>query len=150
MGISITDKRLLKMNAYINGQWVASDQGTTLDVTNPATGEVIARVANCGTAETRRAIEAAQVAQRGWAQTSIKERSAILRRWFNLMMENQEDLAQILTAEQGKPLAEARGEIAMIKVSSMTASSESTTTTTTLPTTTTDTIPPLLLLLLLH
>lgn len=112
MGISITDRRLLKMNAYINGQWVVSDQGTTLDVTNPATGEVIARVAKCGTAETRRAIEAAQTAQRSWARTSIKERSAILRRWFNLMMENQEDLAQILTAEQGKPLAEARGEIA--------------------------------------
>jgi len=112
VGISITDRRLLKMNAYINGQWVVSDQGTTLDVTNPATGEVIARVAKCGTAETRRAIEAAQTAQRSWARTSIKERSAILRRWFNLMMENQEDLAQILTAEQGKPLAEARGEIA--------------------------------------
>jgi len=112
VSISITDKRLLKTGAYINGQWTAADQGSTLDVTNPATGEVIARVANCGTAETRRAIEAAQAAQPGWSQTSIKERSSILRKWFNLMMENQEDLAQILTAEQGKPLAEARGEIA--------------------------------------
>ena len=112
MGVSIVDKRLLKTGAYINGQWTASDQGTTLDVINPATGEIIARVASCGTAETRRAIEAAQTAQRDWSQTPIKERSAILRKWFNLMMQNQEDLAQILTAEQGKPLAEARGEIA--------------------------------------
>ena len=112
MGISITDKHLLKTGAYINGRWTASDSETTLDVTDPATGEVIARVANCGTAETRRAIEAAQTAQTEWGQTSIKVRSAILRKWFNLMMENQEDLAQILTAEQGKPLAEARGEIA--------------------------------------
>jgi succinate-semialdehyde dehydrogenase/glutarate-semialdehyde dehydrogenase len=83
-----------------------------LAVTNPATGEVIARVASCGSTETRRAIEAAQAAQVDWRRTSIKERAAILRRWFNLMMENQEDLAKILTAEQGKPLAEARGEIA--------------------------------------
>jgi len=112
VGISLTDKGLLKTGAYINGQWVASDSGDTLDVTNPATGEVIARVASCGTAETRRAIEVAQAAQLEWCQRSIKERAAILRKWFNLMMDAQEDLAQILTAEQGKPLAEARGEIA--------------------------------------
>jgi len=111
MAIELADKSLFKTGAYINGQWVASDRGETLDVTNPATGEVIAQVASCGTDETRRAIEAAQVAQLNWRQTPIKERSAILRKWFNLMMENQEDLAQILTAEQGKPLAEARGEI---------------------------------------
>ena len=110
--ISLADKNLLKTGAYINGQWVASDQGDTLAVTNPATGEVIANVASCGTAETRRAMEAAQVAQLDWRQRSIKERSVILRKWFNLMMESQEDLAKILTAEQGKPLAEARGEIA--------------------------------------
>jgi len=112
MSVSITDKRLLKTGAYINGRWTASDDESTRDVTNPATGEVIARVANCGTAETRRAIEAAQAAQKDWSQTPIKTRSAILRKWFDLMMENQEDLAQILTAEQGKPLTEARGEIA--------------------------------------
>lgn len=111
MSISLTDKNLLKTGAYINGQWVASDQGDTLAVTNPATGEVIAQVASCGGAETRRAIEAAQAAQLDWRQRSIKERATILRKWFNLMMENQEDLAKILTAEQGKPLAEARGEI---------------------------------------
>jgi succinate-semialdehyde dehydrogenase/glutarate-semialdehyde dehydrogenase len=112
VAISIADKSLLKTDAYINGQWVASDQGDTLAVTNPATGEIIARVASCGTVETRRAIEAAQIAQVDWRQRSIKERAIILRKWFNLMMESQEDLAQILTAEQGKPLAEARGEIA--------------------------------------
>jgi succinate-semialdehyde dehydrogenase/glutarate-semialdehyde dehydrogenase len=112
VNIPIADKSLVKTKAYINGQWVDSDSGETLAVTNPATGQVIAHVASCGTAETRRAIEAAQVAQIDWRQRSIKERSAILRKWFNLMMENQEDLAQILTAEQGKPLAEARGEIA--------------------------------------
>ena len=111
MAVSLNDTSLLKTGAYINGQWVASNSGDTLDVTNPATGEVIARVASCGTAETRRAIEAAEAAQLEWRQKSIKERAVILRKWFNLMMESQEDLAQILTAEQGKPLAEARGEI---------------------------------------
>jgi len=112
MGLNLTDGRLVRAGAYIDGRWTPSDDGSTLDIRNPATGEVVASVANCGTAETRRAIEAAQAAQAGWAQTPVKARSAILRRWFNLMMENQEDLAQILTAEQGKPLAEARGEIA--------------------------------------
>jgi len=112
MQISLTDNNLLKTGAYINGQWLDSDNGDTLAVTNPATGDLIAHVASCGTAETRRAIEAAQSAQLDWRQRSIKDRAAILRRWFNLMMENQEDLAKILTAEQGKPLAEARGEIA--------------------------------------
>ena len=112
MSFSLADINLLKTGAYINGQWVASDTGATLDVTNPATNEVIARVASCGTAETRRAIEAAQIAQIEWRNKPIKERAAILRRWFNLMMDAQEDLAQILTAEQGKPLEEARGEIA--------------------------------------
>jgi succinate-semialdehyde dehydrogenase/glutarate-semialdehyde dehydrogenase len=110
--LSISDKGLLRAGAYINGLWTTSDSGETLEVTNPATAQIISRVAKCGTAETRRAIEAAQAAQLEWRQTSIKERSAILRKWFNLMMESQEDLAQILTAEQGKPLAEARGEIA--------------------------------------
>jgi len=103
---------LLKTQAHINGVWVDADNGETLAVTNPATGELIAEVAKCGTAETRRMIEAAAAAQKLWAQSAVKERAAVLRRWFNLVMENQEDLAQILTAEQGKPLAEARGEIA--------------------------------------
>ncbi len=112
MGISLADKGLFRTEAYINGQWVGADSGETLDVFNPATGEVLAKVAKCGTAETRRAIEAAAAAQIEWRDRPVKERSAILRRWFGLMMAAQEDLAQILTAEQGKPLAEARGEIA--------------------------------------
>ena len=112
MTIPVADSGLIKTGAYINGQWVAADDGGLLDVTNPATGQVIAKVARCGAAETRRAIEAAHKAQIEWKQQSVKERSAIMRSWFDLMMENQEDLAQILTAEQGKPLAEARGEIA--------------------------------------
>ena len=108
----LNDSSLLKTQAHINGVWVDADNGETLAVTNPATGELIAEVAKCGTAETRRMIEAAAAAQKLWAQSAVKERAAVLRRWFNLVMENQEDLAQILTAEQGKSLAEARGEIA--------------------------------------
>lgn len=108
----LDDGLLLKAGAYIDGGWVSADDGTTLPVVNPSSGSVIAEVARCGTNETRRAIEAAEVAHKSWSRTTAKERAAILRRWFDLMMENQEDLAKILTAEQGKPLAEARGEIA--------------------------------------
>ena len=110
--MQISDQGLLKTQAYVDGQWIDGDSGETLAVLNPATGETIAEIAKCGTAETRRAIAAAGRAQVGWRQKSGKERAAVLRQWFNLMMESQEDLAQILTAEQGKPLAEARGEIA--------------------------------------
>ncbi len=110
--MQISDKALLKTKAYVDGQWIDADSGETHPVINPATGEVIADIAKCGTAETRRAIEAAEKAQVIWRKKPAKERAAILRKWFNLMMEAQEDLAQILTAEQGKPLAESRGEIA--------------------------------------
>ena len=110
--MQLEDNSLLKSQAHINGQWLDADSGETLAVTNPATGGTIAEVAKCGTAETRRMIEAAAVAQKQWAKSTIKERAAVLRRWFDLVMENHEDLAQILTAEQGKPLAEARGEVA--------------------------------------
>jgi len=112
MSIKLSDQALLRTQAYINGQWVDADNGATLAITNPANGEVIAEVARCGTAETRRAIEAADAALPTWRAKTAKERAAYLRKWFNLMMEAQEDLAIILTAEQGKPLAEARGEIA--------------------------------------
>jgi len=112
MSIQISDQALLKTQAYINGQWVDADSGETVAVTNPANGEVIAEVAKCSTAETRRAIEAAADAFVEWRKRTAKERSACLRKWFNLMMEAQEDLAMILTLEQGKPLAEARGEVA--------------------------------------
>ncbi|MDA0706831.1 MAG: NAD-dependent succinate-semialdehyde dehydrogenase [Proteobacteria bacterium] len=110
--MQISDKKLLKTQAYVNGQWINADSGATLAVTNPANGETVAKIAKCGTAETRRAIEAANVALVGWRRKVPKERAAILRRWYTLVMEAQDDLAQILTAEQGKPLAEAKGEIA--------------------------------------
>ena len=112
MSIQISDQALLKTRAYINGQWVDADSGETVPVTNPANGEVIAEVAKCSTAETRRAIEAAGAAFPEWSKRTAKERAACLRKWFNLMMEAQEDLAMIMTVEQGKPLAEARGEVA--------------------------------------
>ena len=108
----LDDPSLLRDQAFIDGQWVNADSGETFVVDNPATGETVADVACCGAAETRRAIEAAARAFEHWRHTTVKERAALLRRWFDLMMENQEDLARILTAEQGKPLAEARGEIA--------------------------------------
>jgi succinate-semialdehyde dehydrogenase/glutarate-semialdehyde dehydrogenase len=109
--ISLNDPTLLKNQAFIDGQWIDADSGNRLAVTNPANNEVIAEVAQCGGAETRRMINAAYRAQRRWAKTSAKERAGLLRRWYDLILEHQEDLAQILTAEQGKPLAEARGEI---------------------------------------
>jgi len=110
--MQISDQGLFRTQAYIDGKWCDADSGETLPVLNPANGETIAEIAKCGTAETRRAIEAAERAQVEWRKKTAKERGAILRKWFDLMMEHQEDLAQILTAEQGKPLAEARGEIA--------------------------------------
>ncbi len=110
--LNLKDPELLRQQCYIDGAWVDADNGATLDVTNPATGELVARVPKMGAAETRRAIEAAERAWPAWKRKPAKERSVILRRWFELMMAAQEDLAVILTAEQGKPLAEAKGEIA--------------------------------------
>ena len=110
--MQLTDSSSLKTQAFVDGKWIDADGGGTFTVTNPATGEVIAEVAGCGGEETRRAIEAAERAQILWRRKTASERSVLMRRWFELMMGHQEDLAQILTAEQGKPLAEARGEIA--------------------------------------
>ena len=110
--MQISDSGLFKGQAYINGHWCDADNGETFPVLNPANGKAIVEVAKCGTAETRRAIEAAEKAQVLWRKTTAKERAALLRKWFALMLDAQEDLAQILTEEQGKPLAEARGEIA--------------------------------------
>ena len=110
--MQLTDSGLLKTRAFIDGAWVDADGGATTAVVNPANGEVIAQVARCGGAETRRAIAAASRAQRAWRRQTARERSQALRRWFDLMMAHQEDLAVIMTAEQGKPLAESRGEIA--------------------------------------
>ena len=112
VALQITDEGLLRSQAYIDGEWVDSDDGATLAVTNPATGEVVRDVASCGTNETRRAIAAAERVMVSWRQKTAKERAVLLRKWFNLMLDAQEDLARILTAEQGKPLAEARVEIA--------------------------------------
>nr|WP_269465649.1 NAD-dependent succinate-semialdehyde dehydrogenase [Woeseia oceani] len=110
--IDISDKDLIKTGAYVNGQWINADNGSVYPVENPATGEVIAEIANCGVDETRRAIAAAEAAMPAWRSKSAKERAGLLRRFFGLMMDAQEDLARIMTAEQGKPLAESRGEIA--------------------------------------
>ena len=103
---------LLRQQCYLNGKWSDADDGSTAPVTNPATGEVIAHVPMMGAAETTRAIDAAKVAQKSWAARTAKDRAGVLRKWFDLMMANQEDLAVILTTEMGKSLAEARGEIA--------------------------------------
>ena len=110
LGNLLKDKLLLKQECYVNGKWISGSKA--MDVTNPATGEVIASVPVLGETETRAAIKAADKAMKAWSAKTAKERSNILRAWFNLMMEHQEDLAQIMTAEQGKPLAESRGEIA--------------------------------------
>ncbi len=103
---------LLRSHAYLNGAWVAAEDGSTLTVTNPATGAIIATVPRCSAVQTRAAIDGAVLAQRAWRKRTAAERSKILQVWYQLMLDNQEDLAQLMTAEQGKPLAEARGEIA--------------------------------------
>ncbi len=109
--MQLSDPKLFRQQCFIDGAWVDADSAETIDVTNPATGEKIGTVPKAGTAETRRAIEAANAAWPAWRARTAKERSAILRKWFNLMMENQEDLGILMTAEQGKPLAEAKGEV---------------------------------------
>lgn len=108
----LADPELLRELCYVDGSWVAADNHQTIDVTNPASGEIIGRVPRMGSAETRRAIAAAQAALPAWRALTAKERAARLQGWFREIMNHQEDLAQIMTAEQGKPLAEARGEIA--------------------------------------
>ena len=109
--MNLTDTALFRQQAYINGQWVGADAGATLAVDNPATGALIGTVPNMGAAETRRAIEAAGAAFPLWAAKTAKERSIILTRWAELIVQNVDDLAVLMTSEQGKPLAEARGEI---------------------------------------
>ncbi len=110
--LSLKDPTLLRQANYIDGAWIAADDGATLEVRNPANGQRVGTVPKCGKDETRRAIAAADRALVDWRARTAKERHAILIRWFDLMMENQEDLARIMTAEGGKPLTEARGEIA--------------------------------------
>ena len=107
----LADPDLLRDRAFIAGDWVGADDGATFPVTNPARGDVLARVPDMGEAETARAVEAADAARRGWAARTGKERAAVLRKWHDLMIASADDLAAILTAEMGKPLAEARSEI---------------------------------------
>jgi succinate-semialdehyde dehydrogenase/glutarate-semialdehyde dehydrogenase len=109
---ALKDPTLFRQQCYVDGAWAEADGGGTITVDNPSTGDVLGTVPKMGAAETRRAIEAAEAALPAWRAKTAKERSQILRRWFDLMMANQEDLAAIMTAEQGKPLAESKGEIA--------------------------------------
>ena len=110
MNLGLLNPALLREAAPVGGRWINAGRDG-IAVTNPATGEVIGHVPNLGAAETLEAIDAAQIAQKIWAVRTAKDRSNVLRRWFDLMMTNQADLAKILTAEQGKPLAEASGEV---------------------------------------
>jgi succinate-semialdehyde dehydrogenase/glutarate-semialdehyde dehydrogenase len=112
MALELKDPSLLRMQAYVAGEWTDAQSAATNAVLNPASGQKLGTVPNMGAAETRRAIEAAAAALPAWAKKTAQERAVILRRWYELMLANQEDLARIMTAEQGKPLAEARGEIA--------------------------------------
>ena len=110
--VSLSDMKLFRQAAYIDGAWVDARAGAAIDVDNPATGDVIGVVPKLGAAETRSAISAASSALPEWRKETAKERAAFMRRWFDLMMANQEDLARLMTLEQGKPLAESRGEVA--------------------------------------
>ena len=110
--IPIQDQRLFRQACYVDGTWVEANSGEEIQVDDPATGEVIGRVPRMGTGQTRQAIEAAERALPAWRKRTAKERAVILRRWFDLMMSNQEDLARLMTLEQGKPLTESRGEVA--------------------------------------
>lgn len=101
----------MKTHAFINGQWIGADSGKTFPVTNPATGEIIAEVANCGSAETQRAIEAAAAALPAWRAKTAHQRGRLLRQWHDLIMAKADELGSLMTNEQGKPLAEARGEV---------------------------------------
>ena len=109
--LQLKDPTLLRHQAYVNGAWMDADGGQTINVSNPATGEHIGTVPLMGAAETRRAIEAANAAWPAWRKKTAKERAAVLRRWHDLILENADDLALIMTTEQGKPLPEAKGEV---------------------------------------
>ena len=108
----LQDSKLFRQACYIDGEWIEAGSGRAIEVDNPATGEIIGRVPRLGAAETREAISAAARAFPAWRSKTAKERAQVLRRWFDLMMANQEDLARLMTLEQGKPLAESTGEVA--------------------------------------
>lgn len=109
--MDLQDKSLFHEKCFIDGKWIDADDGESIPVNNPATGEILGTVPKMGAAETARAIDAANAAMPAWRAKTAKERAVILRKWYNLMLENQEDLAVLMTLEQGKPLAEARGEV---------------------------------------
>jgi acyl-CoA reductase-like NAD-dependent aldehyde dehydrogenase len=109
---SLQDPDLFRQQAFVAGQWCDADNGATADVDNPATAEILGKVPYMGRAETRRAIEAAKNAWAEWRHLPARDRSAILRKWHDLMLANVDDLGKLMTAEQGKPLAEAKGEVA--------------------------------------
>jgi len=108
----LKDARLFREACYVDGQWMQASSGQTISVDNPATCEIIGRVPRLSAAETKKAIEAANRAFPAWSKKTAKERATVLRRWFDLMMASEEDLARLMTIEQGKPLAESRGEVA--------------------------------------
>src|SRR5271154_4578750 len=111
MPMKLKDPTLLRESCFIDGSWSAADSGATLAVRNPATAQTLATIPNMGAAETKRAIAAAAAALPAWRARTAKDRAVIMRRWFELMVEHQEDLATLMTAEQGKPLAESKTEI---------------------------------------
>src|SRR5215469_14137813 len=110
--MQLKDAKLFRQQCYVDGQWIDADSKSTIPVNNPADNSILGTIPKMGAEETRRAIEAADRALPEWRARTGKERAAILRRWYELLMQNQEDLAQLMTAEQGKPLTESRGEIA--------------------------------------
>src|SRR6201987_335494 len=110
--VDLKDMRLFREACYVDGKWVQAADGETVSVDNPATGEVIGKVPKLSGAETRHAIDVANEAFKPWSARTAKERANVLRKWFDLMMENQEDRARLMTLEQGKPLTESRGEVA--------------------------------------
>ena len=109
--MQLNDSNLFRQQCYIDGQWQNADDDATINVTNPATGEVLGTVPKMGTNETRKAIDAANSSWHAWRILTAKERANMLKRWFDLMIEHKDDLAKIMTLEQGKPLAEAQGEV---------------------------------------
>jgi succinate-semialdehyde dehydrogenase/glutarate-semialdehyde dehydrogenase len=110
-GVSLTDSKLFRQSNYVDGAWIDARSGGTINVDNPATGEIVGTVPKCGAVETRAAIEAADRALPAWRKKTAKERAAVVRRWYELMIEHQEDLARLMTIEQGKPLTESKGEV---------------------------------------
>ena len=110
--MKIQNQKLFQNKCFIDGNWINSNNKETIDINNPANLKIIGNVPKCGTNETRLAIKAANNALPNWKSKTAKERSIVLKKWFDLIMQNQEDLAKIMTIEQGKPLVESRGEIA--------------------------------------